>query len=160
MNANDLKEIQQLYQKKIYGWNIGDAAKFAEPYSEDADFVGFDGTYLEGKQQIISFHKMLFDKFVRDIRLVGKVKHIRFPIPSVAIVVGISGTIERGHNSINPERNSIHTIVAVKNDHLWRFTSFQNTRAQYVGNPEKMEILTKELEQLIQARLEEEHEYS
>ena len=118
--------------------------------SEDADFVGFDGTYLEGKKQIISFHAMLFDKFVRGIRLVGKVKHIRFPSPSVAIVIGISGTIERGHTNINPERNSIHTIVAVKDDHLWKFTSFQNTRAQYLGNPEKMETLTNELEQLIQ----------
>jgi uncharacterized protein (TIGR02246 family) len=151
-------EIQNLYQKKIYGWNIGDAAKFAQPYSEDADFIGFDGTHLKGKQQIISFHEMLFDKFVKGIRLVGKVKHIRFPVPSIAIVIGISGTIERGHNRINPERNSVHTIVAVKDDHLWKFTSFQNTRAQYVGNHEKMETLTKELEQLIQA-WGEKHEY-
>jgi uncharacterized protein (TIGR02246 family) len=147
----DSKEIQQLYQKKIYGWNIGDATKFAEPYSEDADFIGFDGTHLEGKQQIISFHTMLFDKFVKGSRLVGKIKHIRFPIPTVAIVVGISGTIERGHDRINPERNSIHTIVAVKDYQTWKFTSFQNTRAQYVGNPKKIDMLTKELEQMIQS---------
>ena len=79
MTETDSIEIQKLYQQKICGWNIGDAAKFAEPYSEDADFIGFDGTYLEGKQQIIMFHAMLFDKFVRGTRLVGKVKHIRFP---------------------------------------------------------------------------------
>lgn len=151
MTKDDSKEIQQLYQKKICGWNIGDATKFAEPYSEDADFIGFDGTYLEGKQQIITFHAMLFDKFVRGTRLVGKIKHIRFPIPTVAIVVGISGTIERGHDGINPERNSIHTIVAVKADQTWKFISFQNTRAQYVGNPEKIDALTKELKQLIQS---------
>ena len=151
MTETDSKEIQQLYQKKICGWNIGDAAKFAEPYSEDADFIGFDGTYLEGKQKIITFHAMLFDKFVRGTRLVGKVKHIRFPTPTIAIVVGISGTIERGHDSINPEGNSIHTIVAVKTDQVWRFTSFQNTRAQYMGNPEKIDALVKELEQLIQS---------
>ena len=151
MTETDSIEIQKLYQQKICGWNIGDAAKFAEPYSEDADFIGFDGTYLEGKQQIIMFHAMLFDKFVRGTRLVGKVKHIRFPIPTIAIVVGISGTIERGHDCINPERNSIHTIVAVKTDQVWKFTSFQNTRAQYMGNPEKIDALTKELEQLIQS---------
>lgn len=91
---------------------------------------------MEGKQQIIMFHAMLFDKFVRGTRLVGKVKHIRFPISTVAIVVGISGTIERGHDRINPERNSIHTIVAVKANQVWKFTSFQNTRAQYMGNPD------------------------
>lgn len=151
MTEIDTKEIQQLYQKKICGWNIGDATKFAEPYSEDADFIGFDGTHLEGKQQIITFHAMLFDKFVRGTRLVGKVKHIRFPISTVAIVIGISGTIESGHDSINPERNSIHTIVAVKTDYKWKFSSFQNTRAQYVGSPEKINILTNELKQLIQS---------
>jgi uncharacterized protein (TIGR02246 family) len=151
MSAIDSKEIQQLYQKKIEGWNVGDATKFAEPYLEDADFIGFDGTYLEGRQQIIKFHTILFDKFVKGTRLVGKVKHIRFPNPIVAIVVGISGTIERGHDTVNPERNSIHTIVAVKYDHGWKFTSFQNTRAQYIGNTEKTDKLTKELEQLVQS---------
>jgi len=151
MTEIDSKEIQLLYQKKIYGWNIGDAAKFAEPYSEDADFIEFDGTHLEGKQQIITFHAMLFDKFVRGSRLVGKLNHIRFPFPSVAIVVGISETIEKGLDCINPERNSIHTIIAVKTDQEWKFTSFQNTRVQYVGSPEKMDTLTKELELLIQS---------
>ena len=134
MTETDSKEIQQLYQKKICGWNIGDAAKFAEPYSEDADFIGFDGTYLEGKQKIITFHAMLFDKFVRGTRLVGKVKHIRFPTPTIAIVVGIkSGTIRGGHDSINPERNSIHTIVAVKTDQVWRFTSFSEHKSPVHG---------------------------
>jgi uncharacterized protein (TIGR02246 family) len=151
MSAIDTKEIEKLYQKKIDGWNTGDAARFAEPYLEDADFIGFDGTHLEGRQQIITFHTRLFDKFVKGTRLVGKVKHIRFPNPTVAIVVGISGTIERGHGTINPERNSIHTIVAVKCDHGWSFTSFQNTRAQYIEDTGKIDALTKELEQLVQA---------
>ena len=151
MTETDSIEIQKLYQQKICGWNIGDAVKFAEPYSEDADFIGFDGTYLEGKQQIIMFHAVLFDKFVRGTRLVGKVKHIRFPIPPVAIVSrNKRNNWGRGHR-INPERNSIHTIVAVKANQVWKSTSFQNTRAQYMGNPEKIDALTEELEQLIQS---------
>ncbi|MDF0679896.1 MAG: hypothetical protein P0116_02905 [Candidatus Nitrosocosmicus sp.] len=68
---------------------------------------------------------MLFDKFVRGTRLVGKVKHIRFPISTVAIVIGISGTIESGHDSINPEKKFIHTIVAVKTDYKWKFSLFR-----------------------------------
>jgi uncharacterized protein (TIGR02246 family) len=150
MTVEDVKEIHQLYQRKISGWNSGNATQFAEPYSEDADFIGFDGTYLEGRQQIMSFHAMLFDKFVRGTRLVGKIKNIKFIIPSVAVIVGISGTVEAGRIGLSPERNSIHTIVAVKHDQIWEFASFQNTRAQYVGSPQKMDTLTKELEQLNQ----------
>ena len=137
MTETDSIEIQKLYQQKICGWNIGDAVKFAEPYSDDADFIGFDGTYLEGKQQIIMFHAIVFDKFVRGTRLVGKVKHIRFPIPTVAIVVGISGTIERGHDCINPERNSIHTIVAIKATECGNFPLFRHK------SPVHWEILKK-----------------
>jgi len=33
-----------------------------------------------------------------------------------------------------PERNSVHTIVAVKRDSNWYFTAFQNSRAQYIGS--------------------------
>lgn len=44
---------------------------------------------------------MLFDKFVRGNRIVGKAKQIKFPIPNIAIVVGISGTIKQGHDCIN-----------------------------------------------------------
>jgi uncharacterized protein (TIGR02246 family) len=150
MSNNDLIAIQLLYRKKIEGWNEADGQKFAEPYAEDADFIGFDGTYLSGRSEITTFHQMLFDKFLRGSRLIGKIKSIKFPIPNVAIIVAISGTIESNQSIINPERNSIHTIVAVKHDNngQWCFTAFQNTRAIYIGQPQKAEQLTKEIEQI------------
>ena len=94
--------------KKIEGWNEANGQKFAEPYAEDADFIGFDGTYLFGRREIAEFHQMLFDKFLRGTRLIGKIKSIKFPIPSVAIIVAISGTIEANQSSINP-REKFHT---------------------------------------------------
>jgi uncharacterized protein (TIGR02246 family) len=150
MSNNDLIALQLLYRKKIEGWNEADGQKFAEPYAEDADFIGFDGTYLSGRSEITTFHQMLFDKFLRGSRLIGKIKSIKFPIPNVAIIVAISGTIESNQSIINPERNSIHTIVAVKHDNngQWCFTAFQNTRAIYIGQPQKAEQLTKEIEQI------------
>jgi uncharacterized protein (TIGR02246 family) len=148
MFETDNFNIQKLYQKKIEGWNNGDGEKFAEPYTEDADYIGFDGTYLKGRQEIASFHQMLFDKFLSGSRLIGKIKSIRFLTSDVAVVVAIGGTIEAGQSNINPERNSIHTIIAIKHvNSKWFFTAFQNTRAQYLGRPDKVEELTRELEQ-------------
>lgn len=142
--------LQALYRKKIEGWNEADGQKFAEPYLEDADFIGFDGTHLSGRSEIAEFHQMLFDKFLKGSLLIGKIKSIRFPIPNVAIIVAISGTIEVNQTGINPERNSIHTIVAInhKDSKQWYFTAFQNTRATYMGRPEKTAQLTQEIEQL------------
>jgi hypothetical protein len=41
--------IQNLYQKKIEGWISGYGEKFAEPYTDDANYIGFDDTYLKGR---------------------------------------------------------------------------------------------------------------
>lgn len=150
MSNNDELALQSLYRKKIEGWNEGNGRKFAEPYTEDADFIGFDGTYLFGRREIAEFHQMLFDRFLRGTRLIAKIKSIRFPVSNVAIIVGISGTIEANQKRINSDRNSIHTIVAINNEHdgKWGFTTFQNTRATYIGRPEKVSQLTKEIEQI------------
>jgi uncharacterized protein (TIGR02246 family) len=56
--------IQKLYQKKIEGWNHGNGKKFAEPYTDNAYYIGFDGTYLKGRHEIAAFHQMLFDRFL------------------------------------------------------------------------------------------------
>ena len=143
----DKVKIQTLYQQKINGWNSGNGDKFAEPYTDDSDYIGFDGTHLKGRKEISLFHQMLFDKFLRGSRLIGKIKNIRFPTSDVAIIVAIGGTIEAGQVDINPNRNSIHTIVAVKQNNKWAFSSFQNTRAQYIGRPEMIEAFTRELAQ-------------
>jgi uncharacterized protein (TIGR02246 family) len=107
--------IQKLYQKKIQGWNSGDGEKFAEPYTDDTNYIGFDDTYLKGRQEIAAFHQMLFDMFLGEGRLLGKIKSIRFITSDVAVVVAIGGTLEADQSNINPERNSIRTIIALKN---------------------------------------------
>jgi uncharacterized protein (TIGR02246 family) len=145
--SHDEAIIRTLYQQTIDGWNQGSGDAFAAPYSEDSDFVGFDGTYLKGRQQIASFHQMLLDKFLKGSRLIGKIRSIRFIAENVAIMIAVGGTVMAGQSDIEPERNSIHTIVAVKRDNNWYFTAFQNSRAQYIGRPEESQALTEELRQ-------------
>jgi uncharacterized protein (TIGR02246 family) len=63
----DEAAICSLYEQMIDGWNAGSGHAFAAPYSEDSDFVGFDGTYLKGRQQITSFHQVFFDRFINSV---------------------------------------------------------------------------------------------
>ena len=56
---------------------------------------------------------------------------------NVAIMIAVGGTVMAGQSDIEPERNCIHTIVAVKCDSNWCFTAFQNSRVQYIGRPEE-----------------------
>jgi hypothetical protein len=59
----------------------------------------------------------------------------------------VGGTVMAGQSDIDPERNSIHTLVAVKRGPEWHLAAFQNTRAQYLGRPEALHALTEELRQ-------------
>jgi uncharacterized protein (TIGR02246 family) len=130
----------------IDGWNKGDGDSFASPFAEDGDLVGFDGTHLNGRQQIASFHQQLLDTYVKGSRLVGKIRNVRFLTPDVAIMHVVGGTIMKGQTDIEPERNSIHTLVFKKvNGDKWCVAAFQNTRAQYIGRPDMSNELTEEL---------------
>jgi uncharacterized protein (TIGR02246 family) len=45
----------------IDAWNTGDSLAFAAPFTDDADFVVFEGTHLKGRQQIASLTQQIFD---------------------------------------------------------------------------------------------------
>ncbi len=66
--------VKILYQQKNDSWNNGNGEKFAGLYTDDSDYVGFDGTYLNRPKEIASFHHMLFDRFLKASRLVGMIK--------------------------------------------------------------------------------------
>ena len=141
--------IRALYFQMIDGWNKGNGHLFAAPFAEDADLVGFDGTHLKGRHEIASFHQRLFDTFVKGSRLIGKVRNVCFLTPDIAIMHSLGGTILAGQSDIETERNSVHTIVAKKDNvsSQWRIVAFQNTRAQYIGRPDMVQALTEELRQ-------------
>lgn len=127
------------------GWNKGSGKVFAAPFADDADLVGFDGTHLKGSEEISSFHQELFESYVKGSRLVGKVRSVRFLTPEIAIMHVVGGTVMGGQSDIEPDRNSIQTIVAKKSGNIWSIVAFQNTRTQYLGRPEKLYELTEEL---------------
>ena len=70
-------------------------------------------------------------------------------------MIAFGGTIMAGNSDIEPERNSIHTIVAVKHNVRRYFNAFQDSRARYIGRPEESHALTEELRQEILRHLRE-----
>lgn len=113
----------------INGSNAGKGDAFAAPRTDDSDFIGFDGMYVKGYQQIDSFHQMLFD-IVKGSRLIGEIRSICFVTEDVAIEIAVGRTIMTGRWDIDPDRNSSHTLVAVKRNlklHFYRFSKFAST---------------------------------
>ena len=128
VDAADETAINALRQQMVDGWNRGSGAAFAEVFTEDADFVAFDGTRLRGRQEIASTYQRLFDGVMNGSRLTGQLKSLRFLSPEVVVMTGVGGTLRPGESIGRPENESTQTMVAVKRDGQWRFAAFHNSR--------------------------------
>lgn len=132
-NTADESAVRELYQQALDGWNRGSAKAFGAPFTEDAQFVAFDGTHFKNREAMVAFHQPLFDKWLKGTRLVGQVQSVRFLAPDVALMHAVGDTIMRGQSKASPARHSIQTMVAVQADGVWKLTAFQNTRVRRMG---------------------------
>jgi uncharacterized protein (TIGR02246 family) len=71
---------------------------------------------------------------MKGTRLVGQVKDVRFLSPDIALMHAVGGTVMRGKSEPSPERDSIQTLVAIRQDGEWRLAAFQNTRIRPMRN--------------------------
>lgn len=130
--TGDVKKIQSIYQKHNEAWCEGDGLKYSSVFTEDADFISFDGTHTIGREEIANSHQELFDTFLKNTCLRGYVKRIKFLNEDTAVVYVLSGT-KFGDSQV-VQRPSIQTYVAVKKGEAWLFTGFHNGRIDRVEN--------------------------
>jgi len=131
--SEDEAAVRALYTQLMDGWNKGSGEAFSAPFAEDGHLVAFDGMHFKGRDEIVSFHQPLFDKWLKGTRLVGEVESVRFLSPDVALMHVLGGTLMRGKSRPSPERDSIQTLVAIKRSGEWRLAAFQNTRVRPMG---------------------------
>ena len=129
----DEATIRELFGLLLDDWGKGDGEAYGSRFTEDADYVAFDGTRTRGRAEISASHQQLFDKFLKGTRLTGRVLSIKFPSTDVALVHAIGGTAMRGKTKPSPERDSIQTLVAVREGTEWRFAAFHNSRVRPIG---------------------------
>jgi uncharacterized protein (TIGR02246 family) len=129
----DEAKIHVLFEDLLEDWGRGDGEAYGFRFTEDADYVAFDGTRTTGRREISASHQRLFDKFLKGTRLTGRILSIKFPSPEVALIHATGGTIMNGKTKPSPERDSIQTLVAVREGADWRFAAFHNTRVRPIG---------------------------
>ena len=126
--ASDEDTIRAIHQRMIDAWNTGNAAAFAAPFSDDADFIEFEGTHLKGRREIASFHQQIFDTVVKGTRLQGEVKFVRFLGPVLAVIhSGVTVTLQ-GQTEASPSRDSMQLTVVAKRGGEWRGEGLMNAR--------------------------------
>jgi uncharacterized protein (TIGR02246 family) len=141
--SRDEAAVRDVYQQFMEAWNRGSGTALAQVFTQDGDLVGFDGTHLKGRRDIAQFHQRLFDRWLKGSRLVGKVIDVRFLAADVALIHAVGGTVLRGRRSPAPERDSIQTLVATRDDEGgWRLAAFQNTRLRLMGSGRAFLVMT------------------
>ncbi|WP_369823686.1 SgcJ/EcaC family oxidoreductase [Sporosarcina sp. P19] len=148
MNISKIDEINSLYRRLIEAWNKRDAKGMAELFTEQGIQIGFDGSKMVGREDILSHLASIFENH-RTASFVTKVKDVRAIGTDTAIVQAIAGMIPPGKTDIEPTVNALQTLVTVNKDGNWKIELFQNTPAQFHGRPELVEQMTDELRRLI-----------
>lgn len=149
MLSSDTEEaLTCLYEDLLAAWNRRDAAGIASLYSARGSQVGFDGSVANGPHEIEAHLAPIFANHPT-AAFVGKVREVRALGRDAALLRAIAGMIPPGRNDINPEANSIQTLVAARDaEGRWRVEMFHNTPAAFHGRPEEREKLTQELRAL------------
>jgi uncharacterized protein (TIGR02246 family) len=122
-------------------WNAMDAAAFAAPFADDADFIDVLGRHHRGRAVIEAGHRQIFDTFYKGSTQTYTIEGVRFPAADVAVVFVhavlrsfLAGPVD------DPRRDSAAAAATPREDHArptlvlhrhpagWRIIAFQNTR--------------------------------
>ena len=122
----DEAAIRVLCQHLNDAWCDADA--FAAAFTEDADYITFDGTHTKGSAAIAEVHRPLFEGFMKGSRLVGQTPTVRFLASDVAHIYSMGAVIRRHQKQPSRRSLSVQTLIAVKQEGRWLFTAFHNTR--------------------------------
>lgn len=133
LNGPDTQAVRDLFQQLLKAWGAGDAEAYAALFTEDADYVAFDGVNQKGRAGIIAGHKPLFERYLKGSRLTGELVSLRFLAPDVALAHAVGSIIDPGRQTPKSGRLSSQTLVAVKREGIWRFTAFHNTRVRPIA---------------------------
>ena len=138
---------RELYADILRCWNDRSADCFAAVFSRSGNLVGFDGSQIDGQEEIERHLNRIFGDHV-PAQYVGKVREVRMLGQETVLLRAVAGMIPPNHSRLNPALNTIHTLVAARHGDRYLAELFQATPAAFHGRPADSERLTAELQRL------------
>jgi uncharacterized protein (TIGR02246 family) len=129
-------DVRQVFHEFCRAWTEGDAEAFGALFTEDADYVSYDGSWATGRAALQSNHDKLFRGVLTKSAMVGEIESIRFIAEDVAVVIGDGSVLMPWRRELPKRRLSRQTIVFVDTADGWRIASIQNGRQRPVTVPE------------------------
>ena len=126
--AADERSVCEIHRRMIKAWNAGDGASFAAPFTEDADFVAWEGTHLKGRQRIALFTQQVLDTAVKGSCMQGRVKFVRFLTPTVAMMHSVVSYRLEGQLQQTEDPEFMELTVVAREGGEWRVEGLLNAR--------------------------------
>lgn len=130
------ESICTLFQDLLRAWTRGDASAYGQCFTDNADYVSFDGAHARGRAAIVRAHDWLFRGVLAGSALVGQVEDVRLLTPEVALVHATGSVLMPWRQRLPRGRLSRQTLVAVNIDGQWLWASLHNTRVRPMHVPE------------------------
>jgi uncharacterized protein (TIGR02246 family) len=143
--------VEDLYRDLLAAWNSRDADRWGALFTEDGSLVGFDGSPVETRHEIVEHLSGIFADH-QPAAYVEKVREVRPLAPGVTLLRAVVGMVPPGASDIEPEVNSIQSLVAVETPDGWLAAHLQTTPAAFHGRPEAVDDLTEELRAVLVER--------
>lgn len=143
-----MTSVLTVYRHLLEAWNARSARDFARLFTGDGNVVGFDGSPMNGRDEIVSTLEAIF----RDhptASYVAKVRGVRPIRPGVALLRAVVGMVPPGQTELNPAVNAIQSVLFVEHDGEWQIALLHNTPAAFHGRPHLSEQLTAELTEVL-----------
>lgn len=128
-------ELHQLFDRMCAAWTEGDADAYGACFTEDCDYVSFDGVHTSGRQAMVDNHERLFRGVLDGSALVGQVEAIRHVAADVVVLHATGSVLMPWRSQLPRRRLSRQTIVAVHTDDGWKVTALHNGRVRPVTIP-------------------------
>ena len=137
-----------LYTQLLEAWNRRSADDFAALFAPDGNTVGFDGSPLDGREEIASSLKAIFANHPT-AAYVAKVREVRQLGPQATLLRAVVGMVPPGKTELNPAVNAVQSLVMIVQDGQWKVALLQNTPAAFHGRPQLAEQLNEELQNVL-----------
>ena len=127
--------IHELFGRFMKAWGDNNAAAYAACFTEDSDYVSYDGTRSAGRAVMQDAHDRLFRGVLTGSILVGEIESIRYLNPDTALIHANASVLTPWRSKLPRGRLSRQTLVAVRTDVGWLFTALHNGRVRPVQIP-------------------------
>ncbi|GAA0949261.1 SgcJ/EcaC family oxidoreductase [Actinocorallia libanotica] len=132
--ADDAR-IAELFTAFMDAWTAGDAEAFGALFTEDSDYVSYDGTVARGRGRHEHNHDLLFRGVLSGSALVGDLESVRYITPDAAVAHGTASVLMPWRSQLPARRLSRQTLVLVRTPEGWRISALHNGRVRPVTVP-------------------------